>query len=225
MIKKVLLLLTLAISFDILVYFSFELFHLFTTGLNPFMGYIAILIALLIGMPIIVFVVKKLIRYCRGRIRFTPAILFELAFLIFLTGYVFTEIFFGHSTTDIQLHDTYFVIANAHITIFLALLSLVFSAVYNFYPSIAGRVLNAPMGYIHFGITLIGFCVLGWPAHNEELAGMPRRYLDYSNWGNANVYGAMIPFKTKVIILLIGAQLLFIINLIYSAVKGKRRAI
>ena len=75
-----------------------------------------------------------------GRTRFTPAVLFALAFFVFFTGGLIVEPVFGSSTIDIQLHDTYFVIANIHAMIFLALLSLIFSAVYYFYPFITGRV-------------------------------------------------------------------------------------
>lgn len=225
MIKKTLILLTLAILFDVVLFFFVWTHHMFVTGLNPFLGIVAILLSLLIGIPLVVFMVKKLVRYCKGRINFTLDILFALGFFIFLTGDLFYEFFFGISTIDIQLHDTYFVIANTHISIFFSLILLVFSAIYHFYPSITGKVLNAPMGYIHFGITLIGFCMIDWPVHYEGMAGMPRRYLDYSNWGNANMFGMMISFKTKAIIPLIGAQLLFIINLIYSAVKGKPKGL
>jgi cytochrome c oxidase subunit 1 len=222
MIKKTLLLLIGAILFNTILSVFVWLDHSFVTGLNPFLGVIAVLLSLLIGIPLAIFAIKKLIRYCKGWISFTPDILFALAFFIFSTAEPFVGPLFGPATIDIQLHDTYFVIANTHIMILLAVISLVFSAVYAFYPAVTGRVLNAPMGYIHFWITLIGFCLIGWPSHYEGLAGMPRRYLDYSNWNTFDRFAGINVFRMKVSILLIGAQLLFIINLIYSAVKGKR---
>ena len=113
-------------------------------------------------------------------------------------------------------------IADTYIMFLLALVFLAFSAVYYFYPGITGRVMNVPLGYMHFGITLVGACLLCWPVHYTDLAGMPRRYLDYENWTNKARFAGLTAFKIKVIIMLICAQLLFIVNLIYSGVKGEK---
>jgi hypothetical protein len=51
---------------------------------------------------------------------------------------------------------------------------------------------------------------------------MPRRYLDFGNWIPMTSYGAVMPFKSKVTISMISAQILFIVNLIYSLVKGEK---
>ena len=219
MIKKTLILLTLAILCDAFLFVFVWLNHSFVTGLNPFLGLIVVLLSLLIGIPLAFFSIKKLVRYCRGSVSFTPDILFSLAFFIFSIGGFFVGPLFGPTTIDIQLHDTYFVIANAHVMILLALVSLIFSAVYAFYPAVTGKALNAPMGYIHFGITLIGLCLIGWPVHYEGIAGMPRRYFDYSDWTTINRFAGSNIFQMWVSILLICAQLLFVINLIYSAVN------
>jgi cytochrome c oxidase subunit I len=106
--------------------------------------------------------------------------------------------------------------------IFFALIFLAFYAVYSFFPGITGRAMNAPMGYMHFGITLVGTYLLCWPVQYVGLASMPRRYLDYANWINIVRFAGIDAFKMKVIILLICAQFLFIVNLIYSAVKGEK---
>jgi len=122
------------------------------------------------------------------------------------------------STLDIQLHDTLFVIGNVHLTIFDALLFLFFSVFYCCYPPITGKNLNAPLSYIHFTFTLVSTCLLSWPAaHYEGLAGMPRRYIDYPNWVNLSALPEGNPFTTKMIILFLFGQLIFIVNLIYSA--------
>jgi cytochrome c oxidase subunit 1 len=226
MIKKPLILLAIAILCNVFFFALLGAHHTFVMGLNPFLGIITILLSLLIGIPIVVFVTKKLVRYCKGRIRFTPAVLFALGFFIFLIGDLFTSLFYGASTLDIAIHDTYIVITNAYVMILHSLICLVFSAVYSYYPSLTGRDLNAPMGYIHFGITMITISVVALPVHYTGLAGMPRRYLDYSNYENNFLVDRVNSFMAKLTFLLIGAQLLFVINLIYSAVKGeKRRAI
>jgi cytochrome c oxidase subunit 1 len=82
--------------------------------------------------------------------------------------------------------------------------------------------MNAPVGYIHFGLTLVASCMFCWPVPYEGLAGMPGRYLDYSSWTNMDQFAGTNVFITRAIILLFCAQLLFIVNFLYSAVKGKK---
>jgi cytochrome c oxidase subunit 1 len=183
------------------------------------------LLFLLIAIPFTVFTIRRLSRHAKDRALISPATLFALGFFLFLTGNFISELAFGSSTStlDVQLHDTMFVIAHAHLMIFFAVIALAFSAVYSLFPRLTGRAMNAPMGYIHFGITLAGAYLLCWPIiQNTGLAGMPRRYFDYGNWLPMTNYGGVMPFKSKVTILLLSAQILFIVNLIYSSVKGEK---
>ena len=57
-----------------------------------------------------------------------------------------------------------------------------FAGIYHWFPKMYGRYLNNTLAYIHFWVTLIGAYLIFWPMHYEGLAGMPRRYLDYSSW-------------------------------------------
>ena len=73
-----------------------------------------------------------------------------------------------------------------------------------------------------FGITIVGVYLLYRQVHYIGLAGMPRRYIDYSDGVNLDRFNKTNDFKMKVTILLMGAQLLFMVNLIYSSVRGKK---
>ena len=199
----------------------------FVTGLNPFVASIELLLSLLIAIPLAILAVKWLVRRYKGKPGFSPATIFFLGYFIFLIGDFIGELGittapFGSSTLDIQLHDTYFVIGHAHVMLFFAVIFLAFSAVYFFYPRITGRTMNAPMGYMHFGITLVGAYLLSWPVQYTGLAGMPRRYIDYSYWTSINRFRDTNVFTMKIIILLTCTQVLFLANLIYSAIKGEK---
>jgi heme/copper-type cytochrome/quinol oxidase subunit 1 len=216
------ILLVLAILCNVLLLSLYWIDHMFVSGLNPFLGAVLSLFFLLLAIPVAIFALKRLVRYAKGKPGVSPATLFLLGSFFFLTGDFIDPLRLGNSTLDIQLNDTYFVIAHAHVIFFLTLIFLGFSAIYFFYPRLTRRTLNAPMGYIHFGFTIVGVYLLYWQVHYIGLAGMPGRYLDYSDGVNLGRFDRINDFKMKVTILLIGAQLLFMLNLIYSAVRGKK---
>jgi len=221
MLKKTALLLVLAILVNALLFVFIWAGRSFVLGFNPFGALLALFLSLLIATPLAILTVRRLTRYYEGKSRFSPATIFFLGFFIFLIGNVVNRLAFGPFTMDFQFHDTLFVIADIHVMIFIALMFLALSAAYFFYPRIVGRSMNATMGYIHFGVTLIGAYLLYWPVQYTGLAGMPRRYFDYATWVSID-YGRIDVFKMKVIFLFACAQLLFPVNLIYSAIWGKK---
>jgi len=196
--------------------------HMFVTGLNPFLGSVFVLLTLLIAVPSAIKVFNWLTTLWRGNIRFTPAMLFAIGFVsMFISGGL-TGIFLGNSTLDIQLHDTYFVIAHFHIVMGVSGILGMFCGIYHWFPKMYGRYLNNTMAYIHFWVTFIGAYLIFWPMHYEGLAGMPRRYLDYSNWLSFNQFGGLNQFISTVAMVVFAVQLLFVFNFFYSIFKGRR---
>ncbi|MDO6434402.1 cbb3-type cytochrome c oxidase subunit I [Flavitalea sp. BT771] len=196
--------------------------HMFVTGLNPFLGSVFVLLTLLIAVPSAIKVFNWLTTLWKGNIRFTPAMLFAIGFVsMFISGGL-TGIFLGNSTLDIQLHDTYFVIAHFHIVMGVSGILGMFAGIYHWFPKMYGRYLNNTMAYIHFWITLVGAYLIFWPMHYEGLAGMPRRYLDYSGWLSFNQFGGLNRFISTVAMIVFAAQLLFVFNFFYSIFKGRR---
>jgi cytochrome c oxidase subunit 1 len=196
--------------------------HMFVTGLNPFLGSVFVLLTLLIAVPSAIKVFNWLTTLWKGNIRFTPGMLFAIGFVsMFISGGL-TGIFLGNSTLDIQLHDTYFVIAHFHIVMGVSGILGMFAGIYHWYPKMYGRYLNNTMAYIHFWITFIGAYLIFWPMHYEGLAGMPRRYLDYSGWLSFNQFGGLNRFISTVAIIVFAVQLLFVFNFFYSIFKGRK---
>ncbi len=196
--------------------------HMFVTGLNPFLGSVFVLLTLLIAVPSAIKVFNWLTTLWRGNIRFTPAMLFAIGFVsTFISGGL-TGIFLGNSTLDISLHDTYFVIAHFHIVMGVSGILGMFAGIYHWFPKMYGRYMNNTLAYIHFWVTLIGAYLIFWPMHYEGLAGMPRRYMDYSNWVQFNQFGGLNQFISTVAIITFAVQLLFVFNFFYSIFKGRR---
>ncbi|MBS1509201.1 MAG: cbb3-type cytochrome c oxidase subunit I [Bacteroidetes bacterium] len=196
--------------------------HMFVTGLNPFLGSVFVLLTLLIAVPSAIKVFNWLTTLWRGSIRFTPGMLFAIGFVsLFISGGL-TGIFLGNSGLDLHLHDTYFVIAHFHIVMGVASFFGMFAGVYHWYPKMFGRYLNNTMAYIHFWVTIIGAYLIFWPMHYEGLAGMPRRYYDYSNWQSFKQFGGLNEFISFVAMIVFATQLLFVFNFFYSMFKGRK---
>jgi len=196
--------------------------HMFVTGLNPFLGAFFVLLTLLIAVPSAIKVFNWLTTLWRGNLRFTPGMLFSIGFVsLFISGGL-TGIFLGNSTLDIHLHDTYFVIAHFHIVMGVSAFFGMFAGLYHWFPKMYGRYMNNTLAYIHFWITLVGAYLIFWPMHYQGLAGVPRRYLDFSGWESFNQFDGLNRFISIVTIMVFAVQLLFVFNFFYSIFKGRR---
>src|SRR6195952_2967549 len=186
--------------------------HMLVSGLNPFLGSFFVLLTLLIAAPSAIKVFNWLTTLWRGSIRFTPGMLFAIGFVsLFISGGL-TGIFLGNSGLDLHLHDTYFVVAHFHIVMGVSAFFGMFAGVYHWYPKMYGRFLNNTMAYIHFWVTLIGAYLIFWPMHYEGLAGMPRRYYDFSPWISFNNFSGLNRFISIVSMIVFAVQLLFLFN-------------
>ena len=196
--------------------------HMFVTGLNPFLGSVFVLLTLLIAVPSAIKVFNWLTTLWRANIRFTPGMLFAIGFVsLFISGGL-TGIFLGNSALDLHLHDTYFVVAHFHIVMGVASFFGMFAGVYHWFPKMFGRYLNNTMAYIHFWVTIVGAYLIFWPMHYQGLAGMPRRYYDFSGWSSFNMFSGLNEFISFVSMIVFAVQLLFVFNFFYSMFKGRK---
>lgn len=196
--------------------------HMFVSGMNPFLGSFFVLFTLLIAVPSAIKVFNWLTTLWKGNIHFTPAMLFAIGFVsLFISGGL-TGIWLGNSALDFHLHDTYFVIAHFHLVMGVASMFGMFAGVYHWYPKMFGRFMNNTLAYIHFWISMVGAYFIFWPMHYEGLAGMPRRYYDFSNWESFKMFGGLNEFISISAIVVFAAQFLFIFNFFYSMYKGRK---
>jgi cytochrome c oxidase subunit 1 len=195
--------------------------HMFVTGMNPFLGSIFMLLTLIIAVPSAVKIFNYVTTLWKGNIRFTPGMLFSIGLVsFFLTGGI-TGIFLGNSAIDIQLHDTYFVVAHFHLVMGSASFFGMMAGVYHWFPKMFGRMMDAKLGYVHFWLTFVGVYLVFFPMHYIGLAGFPRRY--YS-WTNFETFGGFTDLNTLVslaAILTLASQFIFLFNFFYSIFRGR----
>ncbi len=196
--------------------------HMFVTGMNPFVGSVFVFLTLLIAVPSAIKVFNWLATLWAGSIRYTPAMMFAVGFIsMFISGGL-TGIFVGNSALDIQLHDTYFIIAHFHIVMGVAAFFGMFAGIYHWFPKMFGRFMNSTLGFVHFWVTMIGAYVIFWPMHYEGMAGMPRRYYTFEAFETFNKFGTLNEVISAATVVVFLAQLLFVFNFLYSIFKGKK---
>ena len=156
--------------------------HMFVTGMNPFLGSIFMLLTLIIAVPSAVKVFNYLTTLWRGNLIFTPAMLFSIGLVSFFISGGLTGIFLGNSAIDIQLHDTYFVVAHFHLVMGSASFFGMLAGVYHWFPKMFGRMMDAKLGYVHFWLTFVGVYLIFFPMHYIGIAGFPRRYYSFTNF-------------------------------------------
>jgi cytochrome c oxidase subunit 1 len=97
-----------------------------------------------------------------------------------------------------------------------------FAGIYHWYPKMFGRYLNDRLGFIHFVVTFMGAYLIFWPMHYEGIAGMPRRYYDFSQWKSFSQFQHLNAFISVVTIIVFLSQLLFLLNFFSSIFDGRK---
>jgi len=196
--------------------------HMFITGMNPFLGSVFVFTTLLVAIPSAVKVFNYLATLWRANIQLSPAILFAIGLVSFFISGGLTGIILGDSALDINLHDTYFVVAHFHIVMGSSAIFGMFAGVYHWFPRMFGRMMDKKMGYLHFWLTIIGVYGTFFPMHFIGLSGAPRRYYAYTAYEGFN--GAInINALVSVFAILGGlAQLIFVFNFFYSMYRGRK---
>lgn len=196
--------------------------HMFMSGMNPFITNFFVIFTLIIAVPSAVKVFNWISTLYKGNIRFNSASLFAIGYIsLFISGGL-TGIFLGNSTIDIQLHDTYFVVAHFHLVMGVAAFFGMFAGIYHWFPKMFGRFMNETVGKIHFWGTLIGAYMIFWPQHYLGIAGVPRRYYSFENFDAFSHFGTMNKVITIAAFFTFFLQVLFLINFFYSMYRGRK---
>ncbi len=196
--------------------------HMFMTGMNPFLGSIFMFLTLIIAVPSAVKAFNYITTLWKGNIVFTPAMLFSIGLVsLFITGGV-TGIVLGNSALDIQLHDTYFVVAHFHLVMGAASFFGMLAGVYHWFPKMFGRMMDNRLGMIHFWITFVGVYMVFFPMHYIGVAGFPRRYYSFTKYETFDILMDINVLVSSAAIITFAAQGIFLFNFFYSMFKGRK---
>jgi cytochrome c oxidase subunit I+III len=199
------------------VAFGLWVHHMFATPIpllgRSFFTAASVLIALPTGAQIFCWIAT----IWAGRPRYTTSMLFAVGFIVvFIIGGV-TGVMIASVPFDLQVHDTYFIVAHFHYVILGGVVFPLFGAFYLWFPKITGRMLSERLGRWHFWLFFVGVNVTFFPMHILGLEGMPRRvytYLPEMGWGNLNL---LVSLGAVVIV---ASVAVFIVNAVTSSRSG-----
>ena len=205
-------------------FLSFGVFvhHMFVAGIDPALQAFFMASTMLIAVPTGVKVFSWVGTIWGGSLRFKTPLLFALGFLTVFTIGGISGVFLGSVPVDIQLSDTYYVVAHIHYVLVGGALFTFFAACYYWIPKMSGRMMSETLGTIQFLIFFVGFNMAFYPMHQLGLEGMPRRtyhYVQSPEWGTLNM------IATIGVYLIAFSVMIFIFNFISNILmKGGKIA-
>ncbi|HXQ50854.1 MAG TPA: cytochrome c oxidase subunit I [Stellaceae bacterium] len=191
--------------------------HMFTTGISVDTRAYFTAATMVIAVPTGVKIFSWIATMWEGAIDFETPMLWAVGLLFLFTVGGVTGVVLANAGVDMELHNTYYVVAHFHYVLSLGAVFGIFAGFYYWIGKMSGRQYNETFGRIHFWTTFIGVNLTFFPMHFLGLAGMPRRISDYpdafAGWNMVASIGSYIS----------GASTLFFIFIIFhTLLAGKR---
>jgi cytochrome c oxidase subunit 1 len=204
--------------------------HMYLTGMGIRIATFFQTTTMMISIPSVVILTALLISLWGGSIRFNTPMLFAVGFLPMFGIGGLTGLPLGFNASDIQLHDSYYVIGHFHYVVAPGTIFAIFAGIYYWYPKATGRFMNEFWGKVHFGLSMIFMNFIFMPMFIQGLAGMSRRMYDggatYAEMPGVPGLSPFVLNLNKVIsyaaFSLAIAQIPFIINFFWSIKHGKK---
>jgi cytochrome c oxidase subunit 1 len=188
--------------------------HMFTVGMPAAAQLFFMYATMLIAVPTGVKVFNWIATMWRGSMTFETPMLFACGFIFVFSMGGFTGLVLAITPVDIQLHDTYYVVAHFHYVLVAGSLFALFGGAYYWLPKWTGRMYDETLGKWHFWLSMITFNITFFPMHFTGLAGMPRRIPDYAlQFADFNMISTVGAFGFGL------AQLIFVVVL-WKALAG-----
>lgn len=190
--------------------------HMFTSGMSDTARTVFSFLTFFVAIPTGVKVFNWVATLWRGTIVMSSPMLMALSAIFLFSIGGLTGLHLGSISTDVHLHDTYFVIAHFHYVIIGGILSMFIAAMHFWFPKMFGKMHNEKVAKVGVVMYFIGANVLYFPMFIMGYMGMPRRYFDYLP--EFQIYHVVSTVGSWI---LITSILLMFTNLLIAIFKGK----
>jgi cytochrome c oxidase subunit I len=191
--------------------------HMFVSGMAGWLRVPMMITTIIIAVPTGVKVFSWLGTLWEGKLHLKTPMLWALGFLFTFVIGGLSGVFLGTLPIDVQLTDSYFVVAHIHYVFFGGSVFTIFAGIYYWFPKMTGRMYNERWGQVHFWTTFIGFNATFMPMHWLGVHGMPRRVADYDDrFADLNMFISIASLG-----MVIGTAIFFV-NFIYSWARGPK---
>lgn len=153
--------------------------HMYTSGISDTAVFVFSLLTYLVAIPTAIKVFSWVATLYKASIEMTPPLLYALIFIYLFTVGGLTGLVIGAAGTNIHVHDTQFIVAHFHFTMFGGAGFAFFAGLHFWWPKMFGVMYNARRAYVAATLTTVGFMFHYVPMFVLGMQGMPRRYFDY----------------------------------------------
>lgn len=179
--------------------------HIFTVGIDVDTRAYFTAATIIIAIPTGIKIFRWFSTILNSHINFRISIYWSIGFLIIFSIGGFTGIITSNSCLDINLHDTYYIVAHFHYVLSMGAVFAIFRGLFIWIPLIYNLYFNNNITKIHFWTSIIGVNITFFPQHFLGLIGIPRRYSDFVDsiyiWNFISSFGSLITFFSIIIIL------------------------
>jgi cytochrome c oxidase subunit I len=199
--------------------FGLWVHHMFATGL-PRLGYsfytaASIAVSIPTGLQIFCWIATL----WEGRPRFQVPMLYVVGFIFTFVIGGLTGVMIAAVPLDLQLHDTYFIVAHFHYVLIGGAVFPLLGAITYWYPKFTGRMMSERLGKISFWMLFLGFQLAFFPMHFAGISGMPRRVYTYPAGMGLELPNLLSSIGSLVVAT---AVILFVINMVKSLRFGRQ---
>lgn len=191
--------------------------HMFTSGISETAQVVFSFLTFIVAIPTGIKIFNWVATLYKGSIELTVPMLYALSFIFLFSIGGLTGLTLGALSTDMHVHDTYFVVGHFHYVMFGGLGITLFGALHYWFPKMFGKMYKRVPATIAWVFIFIGFNTLYFPMFILGWNGMPRRYYDYiprfQYWNVVSTIGSWI---------LVSGVLMMIINLIRGVISGEK---